>query len=244
MKALLLALSTLAGASALGAAPPARADAPAAAFRWDSGVVLGTGRVWRGQLQTDGNPSLVGEVKLSHTSGFYTGIWAGTLDLGPGTDTRFEADYFAGWGKRHGAWSFNAGYLYRQRPSSTLSLDFQEVTASVAYNFGPVRPGLGVYHSWDYFQGGRSTYTYANLRAPLAKTEAVQVIGVATAGHQSFSNRAIGNYNDVDLRLIAKRGAFEYSLGYSETNVNAAQSGLLTRDKSGARWRAQMLVMF
>lgn len=244
MKSLLLAIPLLAGLAALGLPLTACADEPASAFRWDSGAVLGTGRVWRGQLQTDGRPSVVGEVKLSHASGAYAGIWAGNLDLGPGTDTHIELDYFVGWGQRYGAWSVNAGYLYRQRPSDTLSLDFQEVTASVAYDFGVVRPGFGVYRSWDYFQGGSSTYSYANLRVPLGSGQGVQWLGVATAGHHDFSRAAIGNYNDIDLRLIAKRGSLEYSLGYSDTDVEPARSGLLTRDETGPHWRAQVLVMF
>lgn len=245
MKLPQLSLLAASGLALLGQPLIASADEPAAsAFSWDSGAVLGTSRVWRGQLQTDGRPGVVGEVKLTHTSGVYAGIWAGNLDLGAGTDTSYEFDYFLGWGKRYGKVSLNAGYLYRHRPSDTMSLNFQELTASVAYDMGVVRPGLGVYYSWDYFQGGKSTYTYANLRAPLGKLDNVQFTGVATVGHYDFSNHAIGNYNDIDIRLIATRGTWHYSVGYSDTDVDPAKSGLLARDKTGPRWRAQVLVMF
>jgi uncharacterized protein (TIGR02001 family) len=244
MKSRPLAIFALAGLISLGLPLTASADTPASAFRWDSGAVLATDRLFRGQRQTNDKPAVSGEVKLSHDSGAYAGIWAGNLDLGPGTDTHAEFDYFAGWGQRYGKWSVNTGYLYRQRPSNTMSLDFQEATASVAYDFGAVRPGIGVYYSWDYFQGGTSTYSYANLRVPVATVQGVQLIGIATAGHYDFSNGAIGDYDDMDLRLIAKRGSWEYSIGYSDTDVRASHSGLLTRDNAGARLRAQVLVMF
>lgn len=234
----------LACLAALSVPLAAQAEAPTGDFRFDSGAVLGTARMFRGQLQTGGKPALSGEVKLSHASGVYAGIWGGNLDLGPGTDTSAEIDYFVGWGHRQGAWSVNTGYLYRQRPSSTMSLDFQEVTASVAYSFGRVRPGAGFFYSWDYFQGGTSLYSFANLRMNVATVGDVKLIGVATAGHYAFSNRAVGNYNDMDLRLIAVNGRWEYSVGVSDTTVDPSRSGLLTRDKAGARARAQVLVMF
>ena len=244
MESRLLATFALVGPISLGLPLTASADTPGGAFRWDSGAVLATDRIFRGQQQTDGKPAVSGEVKLSHDSGVYAGIWAGNLDLGPGTDTHAEFDYFVGWGQRYGKWSVNTGYLYRQRPSGTMSLDFQEATASVAYDLGVVRPGVGVYYSWDYFQGGTSTYSYANLRVPVGTVHGMQLIGIATAGHYDFSNGAIGDYNDMDLRLIAKRGAWEYSIGYSDTDVRAAHSGLLTRDNADARVRGQVLVMF
>src|SRR6218665_215236 len=118
------------GVSFAGLPLNASAQEPASAFHFDSGVVLGTSRMWRGQQQTDGHVAVSGEVKVSHDNGAYTGIWAGNLDLGAGTDTHAEIDYFAGWGGRFGRWIINTGYLYRQRPSDTMSLDFQEVTAS------------------------------------------------------------------------------------------------------------------
>jgi uncharacterized protein (TIGR02001 family) len=228
----------------LAAPSIASAVEPASPYRWDSGVIVGTDRLWRGQQQTNGNPSVAGEVKVSHANGLYTGIWAGNLDLGRDTDTHHEVDYFVGWGKRYGPWSVNSGYLYRQRPSRTMSLDFQEVTASVSYDLGRVRPGGGVYYSWDYFQGGTSTYAYANLRAPFGTAWGLQWSGVAAAGHYSFSNRAVGDYRDMDLRVAAKRGAWQYSIGYSATDVQPSRSGLLTRDNTGAHVRAEVLVAF
>jgi uncharacterized protein (TIGR02001 family) len=246
MKSTLLATFAFAGLISIGLPLTAAADEPAAAsaFRWDCGAVFGTSRMWRGQQQTDGHVAVSAEVKLSHDNGAYAGIWTGNLDLGPGTDTKAEIDYFVGWGKRYGKWSVNTGYLYRQRPSGTMALDFQEVLASAAYDFGVVRTGVGVYYAWDYFQGGRSTYSYGNLRVPLGTVKGAQVTGSVAAGHYDFSNRAVGNYNDIDLRLIARSGSWQYSVGYSNTDVKASQSGLLTRDKAGARARAEVLVMF
>jgi uncharacterized protein (TIGR02001 family) len=226
------------------AAAEAPASEPARSVHWNNGAIVGTDYIWRGQSLTDGKPSLVGEVKLSHDNGFYAGIWAGNLDLGPQTDTSVEIDYFLGWAKRYGPVSLNVGYLYRQRPSDALALDFQEASVSASYDFGVARLGASGYYSWDYFQGGRSTYHSANLSVPIAQPHGVRLVAIATAGHYYFSNRAIGDYDNVDLRLVAKHGSLEYSVGYSDTTVDPARSGLLTRDESGSRWRAQVLVMF
>lgn len=241
MKPSLLILTCLAASC-----PPAIASAAESngSLHWSNGAVLSTEYVWRGQSLTDGKPSIVGELKLNHDNGAYAGIWAGNLDLGPGTDTSAEFDYFIGWGKKFGKVSLNTGYLYRQRPSDMLPLDFQEVSVSASYDFGVARAGVGSYYSWDYFQGGNSTYNYANLRVPLGKPYGVPVSAVVAAGHYDFSNRAIGNYSNIDLRLVAQRKSWEYSIGYSDTDIDPARSGLLTRDQSDARWRLQVLVMF
>lgn len=241
MKRPLLALACLAASG-----PPAIALASESggSLHWANGAAFATEYVWRGQSLTDGKPAIIGELKLNHDSGAYTGIWAGNLDLGPGTDTSAEIDYFLGWAKRIGQLYVNAGYLYRQRPSDALSLDFQEVTIFASYDFGVARVGAGSYYAWDYFQGGNSTYSYANIGVPLGKPRGVQVSAVVAAGHHDFSNRAIGNYSNVDLRLVAQHKAWSYSIGYSDTDIDPERSGLLTRNQSDARWRAQALVMF
>jgi len=246
MRSRLLVTSALVGLAPLDRPLAAAAEEPAAAspFHWSAGAVFGTSHMFRGQQQTDGRAAVSAEVKLAHDNGAYAGIWAGSLDLGPGTDTKAEIDYFVGWGQRFGRWSVNTGYLYRQRPSGTLSLDFQEVLASAVYDFGVTRTGVGVYYSWDYFQGGNSTCTYANLHVPFGVMKGAQLTSSVAAVHHDFSNRAVGNYNDIDLRLIARSNSLQYSIGYSNTDLKASQSGLLTRDRAGGQARAEVLVMF
>lgn len=234
----------LAGLAAFSFPALAASDQPARSWRWSNGAAVATEYVWRGQSLTDGKPALVGELKLTHESGVYAGVWAGRLDLGEGTDTSVELDYFLGWAKRFDKLSLNAGYLYRQRPSDVLDLDFEEVVASVSYDFGVARVGVGGYYAWDYFQGGNSLYRYANVRVPVGKPRGVQLLAIASAGHYDFGNRAIGDYGNLDLRLVALRNGWEYSVGYGDTDVDRARSGLLTRDQTGGRWRAQVLVMF
>jgi uncharacterized protein (TIGR02001 family) len=213
-------------------------------WHWSPGAAIGTDYVWRGQSLTDGKPYVLGEVKLSHDNGVYSGIWASTIDLGPHAGATAEFDYFVGWAKRVGRVSANVGYLYRQRPSSAQSLDFQEVTAAVSYDLGVARLGAGSYYSWDYFQGGRSIYNYASVSVPEARIRGVQVLATASGGRYDFSNPAVGDYDNVDLRAVAVYQRWEYSIGYSDTNVDRTRSGLLTRQECGPRWRAQVLVMF
>ncbi|MFT3762253.1 MAG: TorF family putative porin [Pseudoxanthomonas sp.] len=241
MKRRMLALACLAS---LGQPAAASAGEPHRAVQWNGGAILATDYVWRGQSLTAGKPSITAEIKMSHDSGAFAGIWAGNIDLGSQADANAEIDWFFGWAKKIGKTRINTGYLYRQRPSDTQSLDFQEITASVSYDFGIMRLGAGGYYSWDYFQGGHSTYGYANLGVPIAKPHGVQVLVLATAGRYDFSNRAIGDYANIDLRVVAKHGSREYSIGYSDTDIDRKRSGLLTRNQSGPRWRAQVLFAF
>lgn len=230
--------------SLFGQSSTASTGEPDGSLHWSPGADVGTDYVWRGQSLTDGKPSVVGEIKLSHDSGAYAGIWAGNLDLGPRTDTSAEIDYFLGWAKKTGRLYINTGYLYRRRPSDTLSLDFQEVTAFASYDFGVASLGAGSDYSWDYFQGGRSIYNYTHLSVPIAKPCGVQLVAIAGIGHYDFSNRAIGDYSNIDLRVVAMYNSWEYTVGYSNSTVDPARSGLLTRNESGSRWWAQVLVMF
>lgn len=241
MKRSLLAFTCLVS---LGLVDIASAGESEDSLHWSNGAILATEYVWRGQSLTDGKPAIIGELKLYHDNGAYAGVWAGNLDLGPGTDTSAEIDYFLGWAKKFGPVYVNTGYLYRQRPSDTLSLDFQEVSVFASYDFGVARVGAGSSYSWDYFQGGNSAYHYANLRVPLGKPHGMPVSATVTAGRHNFSNHAIGNYSNVDFGLAARHQAWQYSISFSSTDIDPARSGLLTRYQSSARWRAQVMIMF
>ncbi|PZQ33018.1 MAG: hypothetical protein DI562_02365 [Stenotrophomonas acidaminiphila] len=214
------------------------------AWSWANGAAVSTETVWRGQSLTAGKPAVIGELKLDHHSGAYVGVWAGNIDLGPRTDTHVEFDYFAGWARKTGKVYVNAGYLYRQRPSDTMSLDFEELTLSASYDFGPVVVGVSGAYAWDYFQGGSSLYTSANVRVPLGKPYGIPVSAVLTVGEYDFSSHAIGDYRNADLRLTARHRNWYYSVGYGDTDIDPETSGLLTRHQSDGRWRAQALVMF
>ncbi|MEP6906907.1 MAG: TorF family putative porin, partial [Pseudoxanthomonas sp.] len=48
-------------------------------FHWSNGAAIATEYVWRGQSLTDGKPAIFGELKISHETGVYGGIWAGSL---------------------------------------------------------------------------------------------------------------------------------------------------------------------
>jgi uncharacterized protein (TIGR02001 family) len=237
-------LPALACLAAFAASPPASAEDADKAFRWANGAALSTETVWRGQSLTAGKTAVIGELKLDHRSGAYAGVWGGNIDLGPGTDTQVEFDYFAGWAKKMGKTYVNVGYLYRQRPSDTMDLDFDELTVTASYDFGGAVVGVSGAYAWDYFQGGHSLYTAANVRVPLGKLGGMPVSATLTVGEYDFSNRAIGDYRNADLRVTARRDKWFYSVGYGDTDIDPATSGLLTRHESDARWRAQVLVMF
>src|SRR5690606_20726948 len=91
----LLALAALPG---LVLAQDADGDS---AWSVEGEIAAASDYVWRGVTQTDGKPALMGEITVSHESGFYAGAWVGSADTGdpdPGGGPEVDA-YLGGPGE-------------------------------------------------------------------------------------------------------------------------------------------------
>ena len=210
----------------------------------EGGVTLATDFVWRGVSQTDGNPGIIGEIKWTHSSNVFVGIWAANLDFGADADTHSEFDYFVGYSKTSGRLNVHTGYLYCVRESDRADLSNSEITGSIAYDFGPASVRAGLYYSWDYFLGGRSLYHFVSTRVALGKLSAVPLAFSANIGQFDFTQADIGDYVDWRLRLIADVYDLEIEIGYTNTDIDPVTSRVLGRAESDGRVAIGVTKMF
>lgn len=113
--------------------------APAREFTYSFGVTGTSDYVFRGQTQTDGDPTIQGTINLGYGI-LYGGVWASGLDFGggpttTGADAEIEMDWYAGikptWGKA----TFDFGVIYYTYPGASDSdteLDYVELKAGVS----------------------------------------------------------------------------------------------------------------
>jgi uncharacterized protein (TIGR02001 family) len=91
----------------------------------------------RGLSQSDGGAAVQAGLDYQHTSGFFTGLWASTVDYAtqaPRSDPRnSEAEVYAGYNWRSPKWSATtaaARYVY---PGTSGEYDYNEASAGFGY---------------------------------------------------------------------------------------------------------------
>ena len=92
----------------------------------------------RGLSQSRGNASLQLGGDYQHRTGFFAGGWIATMEYVPGdvsgaSSHQKEIGYYAGYGRRAGAWSFAATAGRYAYPDSVRDYDYNEASATVAY---------------------------------------------------------------------------------------------------------------
>ncbi|WP_241264392.1 TorF family putative porin, partial [Bowmanella dokdonensis] len=68
----------------------------AQAQQWQSqaNLTLASDYQFRGISQTDQGPAIQGGIDISHTQGWYLGVWGSNIEFGQGS---MELDWYAGW---------------------------------------------------------------------------------------------------------------------------------------------------
>jgi uncharacterized protein (TIGR02001 family) len=200
----LLAATILAG-SVLAAAPAFAQDvveeAPAPEFNVSGNVALTSDYRFRGVSLSAGDIALQGGIDLTHTSGFYVGTWASSIQGGTPYG-EVELDVYAGWtGAVAEGVTVDVGLLYYIYPTTDDPLnldpdtDYFEPYASVATTIGPVSATLGAAYAWDQdsLGGSDNLYVYTDLglgipgtpvtaSAHLGYTDGVLALGTLAAG--------------------------------------------------------------
>ena len=169
---------------------------------------------FRGYSLSGGDPALQGTVNLNHSSGFYAGAWASTLD---DKVTPFygdvELDLYAGWtGPLSSALSADVGVLRYVYPANHGKgpADYWEPYASLSTTLGPVGAKLGVAYApeQDSLAGEDNLYVFTDLTAGIPNTP------VTVTGHLGYADGIQGP------RLLSgdspsDDSGFDYSLGAS-----------------------------
>lgn len=195
---------------------PVYDTAPPSDFQISANAALVTDYRFRGVSFSGGKVAVQGGVDIVHSSGFYVGTWASSLQDSVQYGSA-EVDLYGGWsGAVSSGITVDAGLLYYYYPDGNRDLggpsDYFEPYASVSGQLGPLQATAGIAYSWsgqDSLNDQDSTYLYLDLSSGIPTTPmTVTVHGGYTDGFNS--------YND-------EPQSFDFSIGASYA-INSAIS--------------------
>ncbi|TDI58537.1 MAG: hypothetical protein E2O92_09680 [Alphaproteobacteria bacterium] len=136
--------------------------------------------MYRGFSQTDGDFAIQGGLDVSHSSGFYVGVWGSNIDFldqtieldGSTSSSSVEIDLYGGFGGdfSNSMFSYDVGFIYYAYPGSPKGshYDFYEFGATLGADFGLASVSIGAWWSPDFFGGiGDSLYIPIGIEIPI-----------------------------------------------------------------------------
>ena len=202
-----LAASTL--LAGIGFATPAFADEtdPPSEVTL-SGYVQGVSDYrFRGLSLSGGDAALQGSINVNHSSGFYVGAWASSLEDSAVYGST-ELDLYAGWtGEVTPGLTLDAGLLYYVYPNGDVGdANVFEPYASLSTTMGPVSAKLGVAYAWeqDSLGGDDNLYLFTDLGVAVPNTP------ISLSAHLGYTDGAL---SPGLLTGTGKGNGFDYSLG-------------------------------
>jgi len=189
--------------------------------------------VFRGQTQTDGDPTIQGSINIGYGI-FYAGAWASGLDFGDtvpstiGEDAQIEIDWYGGikptWGKA----TFDFGVIYYNYPGagdSAAELDYVELKAGVSGEvIDKLTAGAVVYWSPDYTnETGESWVVEGTLAYSLPQFWIFAPTVSGLFGHADVEKITYDwNYWNAGLALAVDKITFDFR--YWDTDIDASES--------------------
>lgn len=227
--------SSIIGLSALAlvaVATPAFAEEAASDFTITGSTTLTSDYRFRGVSQTAKKIAIQGSATLAHSSGFYTGFWASSVDdyIYSGTTTsQAELDLIAGYSTTIGGITLDGGLLYYVYPSvNGIDSDFFEPYASAKYTYGPVTAKVGVAYAPKQSALANvpgvppkedNLYLYTDLSTTLP------VVPVTLSGHLGYSKGAsyltfgLSEYLDWNITASYTYKNVTFGVSYVDTDV-------------------------
>ena len=213
LKAALAASVLMVGFGATPAFAQDEADPPSE-FTF-SGYVQGVSDYrFRGLSLSGGDPAIQGTINLNHSSGFYAGAWASSLDA---NITPFygdvELDLYAGWtGPITSGLTADVGVLRYIYPSNDGNgpADYWEPYASLSTTVGPVGAKLGVAYvpEGQDSQGNEDNiYVFTDLSAGIPNTP------ISLSGHLGYQNGSFQAPRILTGDSLTDDSGFDYSVG-------------------------------
>jgi uncharacterized protein (TIGR02001 family) len=207
-----LAAAMLLG-SALGATPALAQETDPPGDLTISGYVQGVSDYrFRGYSLSGGDPAVQGTVNFNHSSGFYAGAWASSLDA---DITPFygdlELDLYAGWtGAVASGLTVDVGVLRYIYPSNNGNgpADYWEPYASLSTTLGPVGAKFGVAYApeQDSLADEDNLYLFTDVSAGIPNTP------ITLSGHVGYADGIQGPKLLTGDSLTDDSG-FDYSAG-------------------------------
>ena len=178
---------------------------------------------FRGVSFSGGDFALQGGIDLEHSSGFYVGTWASTIDANAGFG-EMELDVYGGWaGDVADGVSVDVGLLYYMYPTEDTGADtdYFEALASVGTTLGPVGATFGVGYSWDQASLGNqdNLYLYTDFELAVADTP------VTLTAHLG--------YTDGVFATTADGTSFDWGVGASYAVTDSLSLGVNYVDTQG-----------
>jgi hypothetical protein len=170
----------------------------------------GMGRMHATTATTDDEvfaPALYGGFDYLHTSGFYVGASATSVDI-PGSDAALWVDASAGYRATFGGgWRWDAGVVFNAFPGEP------------GFNYGELYAALG-YGPWSgqvwHDPANRDTYARATRTFDLGSGFDLDLY----AGHYAFEDGP--DYDDFGVRLSKAFGAWRAGVAVTDTSLDHA----------------------
>ncbi|MEL7690578.1 TorF family putative porin [Citromicrobium bathyomarinum] len=185
-------------------------------------VALTSDYRFRGVSFSDEDIAIQGGFDVSHSSGFYIGTWASSLEDSP-LYGNAELDVYAGWsGDVAPNITLDGGVLYYIYPNGDDTVgdsDYFEPYASVTAALGPVEATVGAAYAPE--QGSALTsdniYVYGDLGTGIPDTP------ISLAAHLGYSEGSLdygsGGYLDWSLGASVSYKILELGVAYVDTDL-------------------------
>jgi uncharacterized protein (TIGR02001 family) len=176
------------------------AQEPESSITISGGATVVSDYRFRGVSLSGEKPTVQGTATVSHSSGFYVGVWGSGLANGTPYGSS-EIDIYGGWGGDVAGLKLDANVTQYTYPNQTgtAPVDYIEVLGSVAKDLGPVNAkiGVGFVPKQSGYGDTSNFYIYNDYAVGIPNTP--------------FTLKAHGGYNKGDFNADPK--AFDYSFG-------------------------------
>ncbi len=198
-------------------------------FEFSANVGFVSEYSFRGIQQADEGPAVQGGFDVSHTSGFYAGVWGSNVDFNDGDEATMELDVYAGYSGDVGNFNYDIGAIYYSYPGADTprEYDFYELSAAVGYDFEVFATSLAFNYSPDNFnETGDSEYLSLAVDVPLPHDFSLS----GHVGYQWIDDHAnfgiAKDYADWSVGLGYNLEGFDLSVQYVDTNLDEPQDCL------------------
>jgi len=235
------ALAGLAGALALALPLSAQADS---GFEFETTIGITTDYVWRGVSQTDEDPAIQAAFDVSHSSGFYAGVWGSNVDFdNPDDGIDLEIDVYVGWAvdlRDDLNLDLSVTRYFYPGSNSGYNIDYNEFAAK-----------LTVADTLFFSAAYTNDFVNSDINAAYYQIGGEWDIGEtgwswnASLGHFTFSDN-FGDYNDMAFGLSRSFGPATLTLSHTRTYgfSEDVQSLLGPRSWAGKRLQAELSFSF
>ena len=221
----LMAATTLVGAALV--ATPALAEESESEFTVSGNVALTSDYRFRGVSLSAGDMAIQGGIDIGHSSGFYVGTWASSIEDSP-LYGEMELDLYAGWsGDVASGLTLDVGLLYYAYPSKDFGpADYFEPYISLSTQLGPVGATVGMAYAWDQKSLGNddNLYIYTDLEAGIPDTP------ITLTGHLGYTKGVLA---PKFLAGGTKDSGLDWSIGASITAMGGLNFGVSYIGTSG-----------